>query len=394
MSDSSEVMAPPTPGDEPVYSPAAPAHPAWPEPDAPALEFSGSGAEYFRIWIVNLLLTVATLGIYSAWAKTRRLQYFYRNTRLAGASFDFHGDPKAILRGRILAALVAVAYHYAFGFSLNAGIAVVAVLVAGMPWMMRAALRFRLSNTSYRGLPFGFSGGLGKAYAVYLLPLALLVLPATMVALAPQSKLAGLAFLLYLLWPFMHGAMKAYQHRHLMYGDQNAAFPLSAARLAKPYLLVVAIFVGAIVAMVAVGLGAAMLAKGSAPSSKAGMWAAISIGSGALLSYLALLIGGLVVHVRMNNLAWSATAFPGVRIVCDIKARSYLRLQVVNVILILLTLGLFRPFAAVRTWRYRVAHLHVHAPGGFEQATLHAARRSRSAAGDGFADFLGVDLSW
>jgi len=83
-----------------------------PRTDAPsvaaplAFAFSGSGAEYFRIWIVNLLLTVVTLGIYSAWAKTRRLQYFYRNTRLADASFDFRGDPKAILRGRILAVLL------------------------------------------------------------------------------------------------------------------------------------------------------------------------------------------------------------------------------------------------------------------------------------------------
>jgi uncharacterized membrane protein YjgN (DUF898 family) len=46
---------------------------------------------------------VATLGIYSAWAKSRRLQYFYRITQLAGAGFDFRGAPKAILRGRILA---------------------------------------------------------------------------------------------------------------------------------------------------------------------------------------------------------------------------------------------------------------------------------------------------
>jgi len=125
-----------------------------------------------------------------------------------------------------------------------------------------------------------------------------------------------------------------------------------------------------------------------------GMLAALSVGAGVLAFYAALLLGGVVVQVRMNNLAWSATAFPGVRIACDIKARSYLWLQVVNVVLILLTLGLFRPFAAVRTWRYRVAHLHVHAPEGFEQATLQAARPSQAAAGDGFADFLGFDLSW
>ena len=55
--------------------------------------FTGSGQEYFRIWIVNLMLTVATLGIYSAWAKVRRLQYFDRNTQLGGAVFDFRGNP-------------------------------------------------------------------------------------------------------------------------------------------------------------------------------------------------------------------------------------------------------------------------------------------------------------
>ncbi|HXI78282.1 MAG TPA: DUF898 family protein, partial [Steroidobacteraceae bacterium] len=64
------------------------------------LRFTGSGAEYFGIWIVNLLLTIVTLGIYSAWAKVRRLQYFYRNTEIAGSSFVFHGSPVRILIGR------------------------------------------------------------------------------------------------------------------------------------------------------------------------------------------------------------------------------------------------------------------------------------------------------
>ena len=70
------------------------------------VRFTGSGAEYFGIWIVNLLLTIVTLGIYSAWAKVRRLQYFYRHTELAGSSFDFHGRPIKILIGRIIALLM------------------------------------------------------------------------------------------------------------------------------------------------------------------------------------------------------------------------------------------------------------------------------------------------
>src|SRR5262245_54813734 len=65
--------------------------------------FTGSGGEYFRIWIVNMLLSILTLGIYSAWAKVRRLRYFYGNTHLAGSAFEYHGRPIAILKGRLLA---------------------------------------------------------------------------------------------------------------------------------------------------------------------------------------------------------------------------------------------------------------------------------------------------
>ena len=62
-------------------------------------EFRGNGGEYFRIWIVNLLLTIVTLGIYSAWAKVRRLRYFYGNTFLDGQSFDTTGGRSPSSRG-------------------------------------------------------------------------------------------------------------------------------------------------------------------------------------------------------------------------------------------------------------------------------------------------------
>jgi len=355
------------------------------------LSFSGSGAEYFRIWIFNLLLTVATLGIYSAWAKTRRLQYFYRNTRLAGASFDFRGDPKAILRGRILAVALLALYHYAFGFSLKVGIVTVALLLAGLPFMMRAALRFRLANTFYRGLPFGFSGSIKEAYIVYFVPVAIFVLPGALVALMPNSPKVGIIFLLYLCWPLMHGAMKAYQHKHLMAGDQPASFTLDTADLAKPYVRAFLIGLGGVIAIVAVaGVTTWQLRVHHASDVAAAAPIAVAI----LGFYALILLAGPYIAVRMNNLAWSATAFPGVRITCAMRASPYLRLQTVNVLLTLLTFGLFRPFAVVRTWRYRVAHVTVDAPDGFEQAVLAARRPPAPAAGDGIADFLGVDLSW
>jgi uncharacterized membrane protein YjgN (DUF898 family) len=50
--------------------------------------------EYFGIWIVNLLLSLVTLGIYTAWAKVRRLRYFYGNMRRWTAT------PSTITQGR------------------------------------------------------------------------------------------------------------------------------------------------------------------------------------------------------------------------------------------------------------------------------------------------------
>src|SRR5260370_28452580 len=73
-------------------------------------EFTGTAAEYFRIWIVNLFFTLATLGIYSAWAKVRKRRYFYGSTRLDGDSFDYFASPKAILNGRIIALSVGASY--------------------------------------------------------------------------------------------------------------------------------------------------------------------------------------------------------------------------------------------------------------------------------------------
>ena len=52
--------------------------------------FTGTGGEYFRIWIVNLILSILTLGIYSAWAKVRTNRYFYGNTQVDDTGFEYH----------------------------------------------------------------------------------------------------------------------------------------------------------------------------------------------------------------------------------------------------------------------------------------------------------------
>ena len=75
-----------------------------PGPASYPIRFTGSAGEYFRIWIVNLFLTVLTLGIYAAWAKVRTRRYLYAHTEVAGSAFEYTANPIAILKGNLIVA--------------------------------------------------------------------------------------------------------------------------------------------------------------------------------------------------------------------------------------------------------------------------------------------------
>jgi uncharacterized membrane protein YjgN (DUF898 family) len=373
---------------DPLDTPDTPA-----APDVRTARFTGSGSEYFRIWTVNLLLSLATLGIYSAWAKVRRLQYFDRNTQLAGACFDFRGNPVSVLRGRILAVVLLAAYHYAFGFSIAFGIGVIVFILLALPYLLRAALRFRLANTQYRGLWLGFNGSVRAAYLVFLPPVAAFLLPGAMVAVFPDEPgLIGASLVPYLAWPLMHGRAKAYQQRHILVGNHQSTYELPARRFYKPYLASVALSMLAICAGIACAAAIVFALRGVEGAPEAASFTPLLLT--AIYIYILYLMAGPFMQVRINNLAWTNTSFPGVRVRSTMSARAFVRLQAGNALLTVVTLGLYRPFAVVKVHRYRLAHTEFEFEAGFEQAAAQLAQGRRNAAGDGVADTLGIDLSW
>src|SRR5579863_6261120 len=111
------------------------------------LEFRGSGGEYFRIWIVNLAFTIATVGIYSAWAKVRTMRYFRGNTFLAGHPFDYHASPFRILIGRVIAVSVLLGYGITARLHPLAAGAWIVFFVVIAPWLLVSSLRFNARNT-------------------------------------------------------------------------------------------------------------------------------------------------------------------------------------------------------------------------------------------------------
>jgi uncharacterized membrane protein YjgN (DUF898 family) len=167
------------------------------------VEFSGQGGEFFGIWIVNILLTILTLGIYSAWAKVRTQQYFYGHTKVDGHAFRYLATPIQILKGRLLAfAVIAVLSILSQLIPIfNLIFLVIAIFV--MPWLLIQGLKFNLRMTAYRNVRFGFHGSYGEAFLNFI------VFP--VIAL----------FTFYLLMPYVLKRMDKFIYDNVSYGGKK-----------------------------------------------------------------------------------------------------------------------------------------------------------------------------
>lgn len=132
--------------------------------------FNGEGGKLFGIVIINLLLTVITLGLYYPWAKAALLQYIYKETELAGTPFTFHGTGKEMFKGFIKAVgILLVIYGILFLFTYLEmpfiGFAIFYICFIGLlPLVIHGSMRYRMSRTSWRGIHFGYRGDL-KVFA-------------------------------------------------------------------------------------------------------------------------------------------------------------------------------------------------------------------------------------
>lgn len=380
------------------------------------IEFTGSGSEYFRIWVVNLLLTIVTLGLYYPWAKVRRLRYFCGNTKVGGYPLDFHGDPKKMLRGFVLVMLLLAAYSGAGHFSAVAGLVALVVMLFVWPPLLRASMQFRLANTSWRGLRMRFVGDVKGAYVamapafVAAMVLAVLGLLLRQAGLdTPEQevapRIAWLAFapiavmlVAMLALPLMWWLMKKYQHDHYAIAHLQAHLSAGPGRF-------YAIFAKAVVLALAVALAGVLLFGAFFPASArlqsyadradAGAppwWMGFAL-IGVMLAFLAMFLVSRPYFVsRMQNLLWGRTGNDELRFVSTLRFWPLFRLSLKNLLLMGVTLGLYWPFAMVATTRMQMEAIKVETQ--VDPDTLFSAANAQAgdAAGDAAGDLFGIDI--
>ncbi len=366
------------------------------------LQFRGSGSEYFRIWVVNLLLSIVTLGIFSAWAKVRRLRYFYGNTLLDGHSFEYHARPIVLLRGRLIVFACYVLFVIGVQFYPVMLFGLIPLIALGMPWVLLRSRRFHLRMTSWRNLRFDFGGRYGGAMNAYMgwyllfagaFAFLLWVQPNWKIMLIVACGV-GLAY------PYWVHKKVEYSVDHARYGQSEFGFFTGIGRY---YLMCI---VTAVISLLFYFLFAFLLfqipelqeaARESAQQGirLEGLDLVIAAGPvGWVLMLVAAMVAFAIAGFYKSQ--YINASFGGVRLgnnqlFSKLSMWSLMWINVTNLLGIVFTLGVYYPWAKIRLLRYQLENIHVDSDGRVAELQAGEAR-SAGALGEEASDFFNVDL--
>ena len=367
-------------------------------------EFTGKAGEFFAIWIVNVALTILTLGIYSAWAKVRTNQYFYGNTLLDGTSFRYTANPKQILKGRIIAFIIFVIYFAASNVSPIFGAGAFFVLMLLVPAFLVLSMSFRLKNSVYRNVRFNFDKNFSGVYKIFAIPVVVMSayifvinqFQASIEANAGDQPafpifvfvLLGLIMLMAPWWEYMITNFKV---KHAKYGDAGFSF---SATTKNYYWLYLKMILWLIAFSVLIGLGA---------TGMTALFKSESADPSEIMQYMPILMAIVIVPfylwlfaymaTKRTNLLYNNIDIAGHKTKSELKTGYMMYLYLTNTLGMLLTLGLLMPWAKIRTARYRASVTSVDVAGDLSQFTVVQADQ-QSALGEEMGEMFDLDLGF
>lgn len=362
----------------------------WQPPPSPSsmhyepFVFRGSTREYFGIWIVNVLLTIVTLGVYSAWAKVRRQRYFYGNTYLAGSSFDYHARPVQILIGRIIVLALLAAYNISLQVYPILGGAIGLCFFFAIPWFVMRGMRFSARVTSYRNVRFDFVGGYWGAFLAYIVGGMIIYMSAAILA------------------PLVSQWMWKYRLDNLRFGDRPIKCDPRVDKIYTQWWAPAIIFVlGSIVLAVVVGVvayGVYTSLYGDTGTEDGDGFSpymiVVLLCAGFIPFLLLYAVCSQLYSAGVRNIVLDETVIDARHLLASSVNRwRYTWIAVSNVIATLCTLGLARPWAAIRMAHYVAGVTGLYATTDLDEF-VGSVKQPGGAAGSEFMDVEGFDFGF
>lgn len=389
------------------------------------LRFSGSGGEYFRVWIVNLLLSIVTVGLYTPWARRRTARYFYDHTVIADSPLEFTAPLRKMVVSFILFALLYVAYKIAAETGQDTVVSLFIIATALLaPYIWGSAMRFRLASTRWRGLQLHFAA---RWKDVYLASWPIFLMAAMWIGITfgldtlsadmatpparGQNIRPGPA------WPQVDAPMLGliavglvlsvlciirveFNYKSLLVlragiGKQRGRWKPLYSDFVRIWGTTIVVFLAGVALILALAFGAAYSAE-SLFRTVRGPAMFLLIFATIIVVFVALVLVSAPARAyreaRMFRLIWSNVGLGQIaRFKCDLSHWAFVRLRIKNILITLLTLGFYRPFARVSEYRMKADAVTLHVKGGLDQLVGELVRQ-QDALGDALADVAGLDI--
>ena len=310
------------------------------------LSYHGTGGSLFGLVLLNGLLTIITLGIYSFWAKTKVRAFHYSHTEMDGDRFAYHGTGGELWSGYLKAVGILFLIFLSIGIVsavlspsggepqpvIAIGLPLLAYAIVGVliPVAINGARRYRLSRSSWRGIRFSYHGKAKEFLAMNLGGLLLTVVT--------------LGFYL----PTWQNRRREYFVTHARFGSEPFMYSGAARELFGEYVKAL------------------------------------------LLTIPTLGLSWVWYAAFKHRFFWANTTMRGARFRSTVSGGDLLGLSLTNIALTLVTLGIGIPWVQTRSHAFFAERLSL--KGTVEWAAIEQRAQQAGAAGEGLADAFDVDV--
>ena len=359
---------------------SAPQNGSW----KPLLEFHGTGWEYFKLLLVNFLLSMVTLGIYSFWGRTKIRAYLWSRTRMWGEPMEYTGTGKELFISFLIVMPILLVIMFVSGILMQ--MAPLLALVVFYPGLIFAilfasyrALRYRLTRTRWRGIRGNLSGS------------------ATAFAAWGMLYIFAILFSLGLATPWANSRLIHRQLNNVWFGNRQLSFHGSSKELYKAFLLMM---LGIVVISAVLGGIVYAIAYPLLTDSYAANMDYEDLYAKTLLVftifYFVLIIAILLVsayyHAHFVRWLYRHMAYGKVRSRSRMTGGQVLKLRLTNLLIFIFTLGIGYAWTHIRTLRL---YLHtVDYTGDPEFTSLLQDTQAAPGRGEGLLDALDVDIAF
>lgn len=333
-----------------------------------ALAFTGTGAEFRRLWLRNLLLNVLLTGFFTPIARRRVAEFFASRTLLDGSPIESHPQPSGRKWKLLVIGVLYVASRVAADFGWGPPLPL--LVIAGVlivPYFWGSMTHARIAGTRWREVQMHWDASWAEIYCASW-PLLAIGLPwaAIVSRIAPPTpgvepdldpqvlEVVGAAAIV--AFPFL--VRLAYNWRRLMVtrtraGERTVHWDVRFG----PYLRIWISTAGAVIASVlpvVALLRYAFFGSFGGPDELTGP-AALLLPLGSAFVALLLSAPARAWHeARMFVLLWDGLRVgDDARFECTLRPAKFVRLRARNTLRTLATLGAHRPFGIAQEYRMK-----------------------------------------